>query len=299
MITLPQDVDHASAASAPARLRPVPHPPLHLPDGALVVLAGLPGAGKTTLLRRLTGTASVRALDSEDVAAAFALLPLPYRWLRSAVHALHLLRVALVVHTGARCVLTTGPYTSPARRRLLQAMARLARRPVHVILLAASPQEARAGRVTRGRNLPAARAARHERLSAQIPSHAVHARLTRAAATHATAAVTRPAPRRVPGARHQDPTPQRSPEPQPFGKKEDCMQAPLTRKRPALGIAAVATVLGLWFGLTAPDVSPVLEAPPGGVAGTFQGAVVVDQDGDGPGNDGGGGQGGDGNGGRR
>jgi hypothetical protein len=298
MIKLSQDVHHASAAPAPARVRAVPHPLLHLPDGALVVLAGLPGAGKTTLLRRLTGTASVRALDSEDVAAALALLPLPYRWLRPVVHPLHLLRVALAVHTGARCVLTTDPYTSPARRRLLQVMARLARRPVHVILIAASPQEARAGRVTRGRHLPAARTMRHERLYAQIPSHVVHARLTRAAAAHAAAAVTEPAPQQVPGTRRESSAPQLPPETHPCGKKENSMQALVTRKRPALGIAATATVLGLWFGLTAPDVSPILEAPAGGVVRTFQGAVAVDQDGDGPG-DGGGGQGDGGNGGRR
>lgn len=48
------------------------------------------------------------------------------------------------------------------------------------------------------------------------------------------------------------------------------------RNRTAVGIASVATMLGLWFGLTAPAVSPVFGGPPG-VATTVQQVAVLDQ----------------------
>jgi hypothetical protein len=42
------------------------------------------------------------------------------------------------------------------------------------------------------------------------------------------------------------------------------------RDRTAAAIAALATVLGLWLGLTAPSTSPVQPAPPTGVAASAQ-----------------------------
>jgi energy-coupling factor transporter ATP-binding protein EcfA2 len=240
-------------------------PALHLPDGSLVVVAGLPGAGKTTLLRRLAGTPGASALDSEDVARVLRGVPLPYRLLRPLVHALHLARLAVLVHGRAAVVITTDPCTSPRRRWLLRSVSRLSGRSLHVVLVDASCAQARDGRRRRGRDLPAARTARHERRYAQLADH-VDRRLSRAQAARATASVS---PRTRPAIAAADASPT---------KEHPSMSTRRARRRPGLGIPAVATLLGLWFGVTAPEVSPVLE-PPGGTAAAGRG--IADQaDGD-------------------
>ena len=148
-----------------------------------------------TLLRKLTGTDGVRALDSEDVAARLQRLPMPYRLLRPLVHALHLLHVAIAVHAGVPCVLISDPYTSAHRRQLLGDVARLSGRSLHVVLIDASTEQARDGRLRRGRDLSAARAARHERRYRLLPSRDIHCRLTRGEAAR-TVAVVSPEPAR-------------------------------------------------------------------------------------------------------
>jgi predicted kinase len=135
---------------------------LHVPPHSLVVVAGLPGAGKTTLVRRLAGRSSVLALDSEDVARALAGVPLPYRLLRPLVHATHLARVVAALWSGRSRVLTSDPLTSPLRRRLLRTAARLSGRRLVVVLLQASPEQARDGQSCRGRRLSTRRTTRHE-----------------------------------------------------------------------------------------------------------------------------------------
>jgi predicted kinase len=207
---------------------------VRLPARSLVVLAGLPGAGKTTLLRRLTGADGVRALDSEDVAAALRRAPVPYRLLRPLVHALHLLRVVLAVHAGHPCVLTTDPCTSPRRRALLRTAARLSGRSLHLVVVDASPAEAGDGRRRRGRDLSPARAARHERRWARLPDSAVDLRVSRERARALTVALT----------------PSTGP----------VRTAPV-RLMPGARTAVVATLLGLWLGLTAADTWTVLPAP--------------------------------------
>jgi hypothetical protein len=138
---------------------------LTVPPRSLVVLAGLPGAGKTTLLRRLDapGVPDVRALDSEEVADRLRLLArhVPYRVLRPAVHALHLLRVLREVRTPVSCVLTTDPMTSPLRRSLLRLVARSRGRSLAVVLVDATAQQARTGQHARGRTLGPRRMAQH------------------------------------------------------------------------------------------------------------------------------------------
>lgn len=136
---------------------------LAVPPRSLVVLAGLPGAGKTTLLRRLAERrpARVRALDAEEVAAQLRTAWLPYRLLRPLVHGLHLLRVVREVGGTAVCVLTTDPMTSPLRRALLRAAARGTGRALCVVLVDATPEQARLGQAARGRALGARRMARH------------------------------------------------------------------------------------------------------------------------------------------
>ena len=136
-----------------------------MPPRSLVVLAGLPGAGKTTLLRRLDahGAPGVRALDSEEVADRLRPLVrhVPYRVLRPAVHALHLLRVLRDAATPITCVLTTDPMTSPLRRWLLHLVARSSGRSLAVVLVDATEQQARSGQRARGRTLGPRRMAQH------------------------------------------------------------------------------------------------------------------------------------------
>lgn len=145
----------------------LPAPPtgavrVDVPPGALVVLAGLPGAGKTTLLRRLAGRPGVRALDAEDVAAPLRRTAVPYRALRPAVHLLHLLRVVAALPAPGG-VLTTDPLTSPLRRALLRAVARLTGRELRVVLVDATEAQARDGQARRDRRLGERRMRRHLR----------------------------------------------------------------------------------------------------------------------------------------
>lgn len=142
-------------------VRPAPVQ-LHLPPGSLVLAAGLPGAGKTTLVRRLADADRVHALDSEDIARALARVPLPYRLLRPLVHTAHLARVVVALWSTHPRVLTSDPLTSPLRRRLLRTAARLSGRQLHVVLVHASPAQARDGQQRRGRRLSRRRMTRHE-----------------------------------------------------------------------------------------------------------------------------------------
>jgi predicted kinase len=127
---------------------------LRYPRGSVVVVGGIPGAGKTTLLRRLAATqpdgAQVRVLDPEAWRARLRRLLgawLPYRVYRPLVHLLYYASVARAVRQrGSLLVHETG--TRPGVRRWL---CRLARRPVHWILLDVDLLSARRGQVDRGR----------------------------------------------------------------------------------------------------------------------------------------------------
>jgi predicted kinase len=149
-----------SSAATLTLTRPTPVP-LPFAPHSLVVVAGLPGAGKTTLVRRLSGVPGVHALDAEDVARRLKGL-LPYRVLRPLVHTAHLTLVVTALWSGHPCVLTSDPLTSPLRRRVLRTAARLAGRRLHVVLVHASPAQARDGQSRRGRHLSTRRQSRHE-----------------------------------------------------------------------------------------------------------------------------------------
>jgi predicted kinase len=168
---------------------------LHVPPHSLVVVAGLPGAGKTTLVRRLADRSSVLALDSEDVARALAGVPLPYRLLRPLVHAVHLARVVVALWSSRSRVLTSDPLTSPLRRRLLRTAARLSGRRLVVVLVQASPEQARDGQYRRGRRLSTRRMTRHEARYARWLSSAgdVDRALSREQAATAVLAAEHPA----------------------------------------------------------------------------------------------------------
>ena len=141
------------------------HPAPARGDRVLLVLGGLPGSGKTTLMRRLLAerVPGVVGVDSEQVAAALHRtgLRVPYRLLRPWVHAWHRVRVLRALGGAAVVVVLTDPWTSPAWRSLVLRTARGAGRSVRVVLLDATPEQARHGQAVRGRALPARMMRRH------------------------------------------------------------------------------------------------------------------------------------------
>ncbi len=125
----------------------------------VVVVAGLPGAGKTTLT-----AAEPRALDSDRVRAAWAprLRRLPYPLWRPLVHAWHWLVLwrALGRPEG---VVVVRPFTAGWMRRAVLRRARRHHPAVPLLVVAATPAQARAGPAARGRTVGARALARHER----------------------------------------------------------------------------------------------------------------------------------------
>jgi predicted kinase len=125
-----------------------------------VVVAGLPGAGKTTLVDRLDPAGRV-VLDSDRVRRRWAprLGRLPYALWRPAVHAAHWLAVRRALRAGRRCVVVR-PFTSRRSRWLVL---RWAREAPDLVVVRATPTEARAGQRRRGRTVSGRAMARHER----------------------------------------------------------------------------------------------------------------------------------------
>ncbi|MEE2038978.1 AAA family ATPase [Nocardiopsis sp. CT-R113] len=134
------------------------------PRRSLVLVAGVPGAGKSTLLRRLFGlreneertvltAEGVRVIDS--LQSRHQLRPLlgriPYPLWRWVVHVLHLVRMASALR-GGPVVLHECGTRSPVRV-LLALLCRLRRYEMHVVMIDATPQEARIGQNARGRRV--------------------------------------------------------------------------------------------------------------------------------------------------
>ncbi|GHC81193.1 ATP-binding protein [Nocardiopsis terrae] len=134
------------------------------PRRSLILVAGVPGAGKSTLLRRLFGlhgdeerpvlTADgVRVIDS--LQSRYQLGPLlarvPYPLWRWVVHVLHLAQVAAALRGGPVVVHECG--TRRPIRVLLALLCLLRRYEVHVLMIDATPQEARSGQNARGRRV--------------------------------------------------------------------------------------------------------------------------------------------------
>ncbi|WP_026119350.1 AAA family ATPase [Nocardiopsis ganjiahuensis] len=134
------------------------------PRRSLVLVTGVPGAGKSTLLRRLFGldgderrpvlTADgVRVIDSlqsrYQLGSLLGRVPYPlWRWV---VHVLHLAQVAAALRGGPVVVHECG--TRRPVRVLLSVLCRLRRYEVHVLMIDATPQEARSGQEARGRRV--------------------------------------------------------------------------------------------------------------------------------------------------
>lgn len=140
---------------------------------SLVVLAGLPGAGKTTLLATAdTGGAAAVVLDSDQVRSHFReVLPrgTPYRLYRPLVHLVHRGRILWYAATATNSlVLVHEPSTRPSTRAALVAVGLLTHRPRHFAWLDATPEQALAGQVERGRLLATRSFARHVRRAARL-----------------------------------------------------------------------------------------------------------------------------------
>ena len=123
------------------------------------MVAGLPGAGKTTLV-----AGEPRALDSDTLRLAWAprLAPLPYPLWRPAVHARHWIAIwrALKRPQG---VIVVRPFTCGWLRRAVLRRARRHHPAVHLVVVDATPAQARAGQRARGRMLRERAMRRHER----------------------------------------------------------------------------------------------------------------------------------------
>lgn len=139
---------------------------------SLVVLAGLPGAGKSTLLARLeSGDAPVVVLDSDQVRARLrASFPadLPYRYYRPLVHLVHRMRVLLFAIGGTGLLVVHEPSTRPTTRAWLVLIGMLTGRHRQFLWLDATPEQAMAGQVERGRLVRGGSFARHVRRAAWL-----------------------------------------------------------------------------------------------------------------------------------
>ena len=128
-------------------------------SAAVVVVAGLPGAGKTTLV-----AGEPRALDSDALREAWQphLAALPYALWRPLVHARHWIALwrALKRPDG---VIVVRPFTAGWLRRAVLRRARHHHPAVHLVVVDATPEQARAGQRARGRTLRERAMCRHER----------------------------------------------------------------------------------------------------------------------------------------
>ncbi|MCD0453667.1 AAA family ATPase [Actinocorallia sp. API 0066] len=147
---------------------------LVFPDGALVLVAGLPGAGKSTLLRRLYGltdkenapveSGGALVIDSRQARnrLAHALRALPPRARIPFVYSLHVWRIARGVMAGQAVV----AHTRGTWPHLMKGLGRLAARTgheMHVVMLDVPPRTALEGQRMRGRTVTPLTFARHVR----------------------------------------------------------------------------------------------------------------------------------------
>ncbi|MFI6444520.1 AAA family ATPase [Kitasatospora sp. NPDC050543] len=134
---------------------------LNYPPGDVLVVAGLPGSGKSTLLRRCVQAA--RVIDSQQVRAEYAArVPawLPYAVYRPFVRLDHYRRLRRALLAGGSLAVHDCGALPWVRQWLARTAARQGRR-LHLVLLEASPLEAREGQLARGQTVSAYAFARH------------------------------------------------------------------------------------------------------------------------------------------
>jgi predicted kinase len=134
----------------------------------LLVVAGLPGAGKSTMLAHAADGLTV--LDSDQVRARLAaLLPagLPYRFYRPIVHVWHRMRVIRAA-LGRGPVVVHDPSTRATTRAWLLSVGLATRRPVRMLWLDVTAEQAIHGQRSRGRMLHPRTFRRHVRRAARM-----------------------------------------------------------------------------------------------------------------------------------
>lgn len=126
---------------------------------AVVVVAGLPGAGKTTLV-----ASEPRALDSDALREAWAprLRGAPYALWRPLMHAWHWIAIWRAAGRPEGVILVR-PFTTGWLRRAVLRRARRHHPAVHLVVVDATPAQARAGQRARGRTIRERAMRRHER----------------------------------------------------------------------------------------------------------------------------------------
>ncbi|MFJ3792901.1 AAA family ATPase [Kitasatospora sp. NPDC090091] len=140
---------------------------LHYRADDLLVVSGLPGSGKSTLMRRCIRAGLV---DSQQVREEFAKrLPdkLPYFVYRPLVRVAHYRRLRRAVLDGGPVAVHDCGALPWVRLWLTRAAARQGRR-VHLILLDATPGEAREGQRARGQGVSAYAFARHRKAAGRL-----------------------------------------------------------------------------------------------------------------------------------
>ncbi|WP_045693994.1 AAA family ATPase [Streptomyces rubellomurinus] len=151
------------------------------PDGAVVVVSGLPGAGKSTLLRRWSGpqpgAVAPRTVDPRTVhEACEAVMPasLPYAVYRPWARLEHFRLLRASVRRGGPLLVHDCGSRAWMRRWLAREAARRGRE-LHLVLLDVGAATALDGQRARGRHAPARVFARHrhglERLLAAFTRH--------------------------------------------------------------------------------------------------------------------------------
>ncbi|MFE6611920.1 AAA family ATPase [Amycolatopsis sp. NPDC057786] len=136
----------------------------------LLVVAGIPGAGKTTLLSR-AATGALPVLDSDQVRARLReRLPpsVPYRFYRPVVHLWHRARVVRSALADGGPLIVHEPSTRATTRGLLALLGMVSRRPVRLLWLDVTPEDARAGQVARGRVIRRHSFARHVKRAEKV-----------------------------------------------------------------------------------------------------------------------------------
>ncbi|MCR6485793.1 ATP-binding protein [Amycolatopsis sp. OK19-0408] len=129
----------------------------------MLVVAGLPGAGKTTMLRH--AASGLPVLDSDQVRArlAAAAPAVPYRCYRPVVHAWHRLRIVRRALLAAGPIVVHEPSTRASTRALLALVGAVSGRPVRLLFLDVTAEQALAGQRSRGRLVRPRSFARHVR----------------------------------------------------------------------------------------------------------------------------------------
>lgn len=134
----------------------------------LLVVAGLPGAGKSTMLGRAAG--AMTALDPDQLRARLsARLPAatPYRYYRPIVHVWQRIRVAWAA-LGRGPLIVHEPSTRATTRAWLVALGAVTRRPVRMLWLDVTAEQAIRGQRSRGRVLHRRTFERHVRRAARM-----------------------------------------------------------------------------------------------------------------------------------